>query len=311
MKIFYFIAYFLLIAYLPTTSAQENKNPIRKSAKNFEESYNDNLIIIQAISTTGKSFAIRKGREDGIFVGQEAIFSNENISLAARVIEATRNFSLWAPSDKNATVPFIKQQFVIYSNSLENIYTEIPQLRAKEKIIHYILESSFYLRSGYSYSINETVSETSAERQTTRNGINVDLIYRKQFTRKFGWGIGARYETDGVQQKDPDLTIISTRLYGLAEVHYFFDRWKGTKNNFFASFTLGFGSSQTSIDDTVSTGLAMILPSIHLGLQIPIGGTKIVPAIAIENISTRENFAEESTQSTQIMNIKISLGIIF
>src|SRR5690606_38636873 len=93
----------------------------------------EELLIIQSVSDSRKTFVIRKGKAEGILVNQESLFTSEKFSLAARVVEVNRDYSLWRLSDPRATVPFQKGETVNYTNTIENLYTEIPMLRYDPK----------------------------------------------------------------------------------------------------------------------------------------------------------------------------------
>ena len=47
----------------------------------------EELVIVQAISTSKKTFVVNKGQEDGINLNAEAIFSTEDTSIVCRALK--------------------------------------------------------------------------------------------------------------------------------------------------------------------------------------------------------------------------------
>ena len=89
---------------------------------------NDELVIIQAVSTTKKNFVVRRGFDQGISVGQESLFSTSSFSVLCRAVEVTRQHSLWVPLDKRANVPFDRKDYVTFSNNVEKVSIKIADI---------------------------------------------------------------------------------------------------------------------------------------------------------------------------------------
>ena len=129
----------------------------------------DELVLIQAKSDSGKSFVIRKGAEDGVSIGQQSLFSTKNASFTAVVIEVNRFFSLWRLKDNRGAVPFDKGNYVTFTNNIENVWTEIPKLQTapKEELV-FRQSHHWTLRGNYSLAVSESVSDTDDDKTTDR-----------------------------------------------------------------------------------------------------------------------------------------------
>ena len=118
----------------------------------------DTLVLIQAVTTSKKSFALSRGRKDGVQPGQESLFTNRNASIVARATEVTRDYSLWEPSEERAIVPFSKEDFVTMTNAKENIWLELPELHVRDEYIGFERVAHGIFRVSMTRALSESVT---------------------------------------------------------------------------------------------------------------------------------------------------------
>lgn len=281
----------------------------------------EQLVIIDAVSASKQTFVVQRGAEDGITIGTESLFSNENISVLARAIEVSRQHSLWKIKEQNATFPFQKDESVVFNKSRTNIWSELPNIqkrvsRAKrqEEVFAQLYGdgTTFQLRGNFSNTFYESTTDTDSNRAPERTGMHIEALYHWRIWEKFEIGIGLRYDQEDAVISDPELTIPTTRIMGLSELTYHFSDFQGQGNNFYVAGAVGIGRSQTQIDDAVSTGLATVLPSVRLGYIVrrPNGFDFTFETVA-EAISAQESFIDTKEQTTNLVNAKVAFGVRF
>ncbi len=273
----------------------------------------DELIPIQAVSTSGKTFVVRKGAEDGVAIGQQSLFSTKNTSFTAVVIEVNRFFSLWRLKDNRGAVPFSKGDFVTYTNNIENVWTEIPKLQMapKEELV-FKEKSHWTLRGNYSLAMSESVSDTDTEKTQDRIGYQIEAIYSRHFTVHWEWGVGVRLDRENTTIQDPALDIPTNRYMLTGEILYHFPAFKKSDDSTYLGIALAYGLSNTSIDESVSTGTTIALPIVKLGYINRLAARySLVFELAFEALAQTESFADTAEQTTNIINSKASIGIRF
>lgn len=280
---------------------------------NFGE---ENLVIIQSISSSRRSFIIHRGAKDGISTNQLALFSTEKVSLLCRAIEVAHDHSLWKVDEPMASIPFQKRQFVVYTPSLETIWTKIPSLKdVLQKQIRVALAKPkpyWLIRGAMSYGLYESVSETDAESTRRRTGQQVEMLWNFNFSKNLDWGLGARIDNEKALLSVEDLVVESRRMFAISELTYTFPPIGGTKNYFYMTATVGLGTSSTTINDNTSSGSAGILPAFHIGLATNTTENNYFMIEAVlESIAVKESFQDGTEQDTNIVNAKLALGFRF
>ena len=91
----------------------------------------ERLIVIQTISSSKKTMIVRLGRAQQIRPGMKALFSTDKVSLLMTAKEAGRYNSLWEIDDFGAVIPFEKGEFVVFNNSTESLFDQIPSLKKR------------------------------------------------------------------------------------------------------------------------------------------------------------------------------------
>lgn len=285
----------------------------------------EELVIIQAISSSKKTFVVNKGQTEGVNLDSEAIFSTEDSSIVCRAIEVNRDQSLWKVVNEEGLAPFKKDQFVTYNPSTRNIWSEIPDVKifvdeqtraraivAKKKDGSAGEFNFFHLRGYFSYTSFESASEIDSESIPNRNGFQVSLMYYRRYLKNLDIGVGLRWDKEEAVDDTIDITIESARFFVLGELVYHFDKFDGTNNNLFAGLGIGYGTSETTISGTTTSGTASILPYARFGYLYDTGGSyDYTFETSAESISTTESFEDGDEQTTSLINVKVAIGLRF
>jgi len=272
----------------------------------------EELVVIRAVSSTKKSFVLPKGAQHGISLGQESLFTTENLSLIATAKEVTRDESLWELNDKDALVPFRIDQFVSFSNNLEALLHELPLIKYKEKDVVYFGKNAWFFRIGYYGTISETISSVNATQGLTSTGIALDGMYLMDVTKNINVGVGLRFDSDNSQTSEPPLAVPTDRLLVEGEIQYKFEPFAGTNNYFYGTLDLGIGTTSSNISGVTSSGLGILLPGIRFGIDFSLSSkTALVTELAIENLLSYQTFNDGTKQDTSELDLKLSIGFKF
>lgn len=273
----------------------------------------DEIVLIQAVSSSQKTFAIRKGHYDGIDKGQDSLFTNKNSSFAATAIEVNRHFSVWEIKDKRGQVPFQKGDFITYTNSIENVWTEIPKLHLKPTDeLAFKAQKLWVIQGNYSTAFSESVSETDSNRYTGRTGIQFEAYYAKQYDLHWEYQVGFRFDRENSSLSEPQIDVPTQRNMIAANLLYHFEKFKRSDDNAYLGIGLAYGLSNTTVDETVSTGTAYALPILKVGyLNRVADDYSLTFELVIESISSNESFTDTPAQQTNIVNSKFGIGVRF
>jgi len=286
---------------------------------------NHHLVVIQKISSTGNSFIIRKGHKDRVFNGQRSLFSSKNISFVARVVNSNREFSQWIVEDKETKVPFTIGEIVTISYSIERVWTEIPKLMTDKRYNQILALEQKQLRKKYSYASDTSyqilASKTQGLSESTsgsennggeRQGNNFKFKMVRPITEKFKWDIGFRYDTDLLTLPNPSVEVESQRYMLIAGLQYNLEQLWGINTVPYFGISIGYGKSQSQINDSVQSGSVLILPTLTFGLEFAMNDTTgILVELSLEAQNTSESFSDGLEQTTNITSAMLSLGLEF
>jgi hypothetical protein len=272
----------------------------------------DRLVIVQSVSRSGQTFAIRRGAIDGIAPGQESLFTNKSMSFKAKSIEANRHYSVWKVSDPRISVPFDKGEMITFTNSLENMWSYLPTLFKNPEKKTFVQKQAWQLSSTYSYGLNETTSDVASDSTSSRAGLQFAAAYTKHFSATWEWQLGFRFDRDRSIIKETEINVISQRYLVTAGIIYYFDSAAYKSTHFYAGLDVALGLSATTIDDATSTGNSYILPVAKVGFlnHVSVDYSLFIEA-GFEAISQTEKFIDEESQKTNITNTKVTFGIKF
>jgi len=272
----------------------------------------DKLVLVQSVSSSKKTFAMRRGAIDGISVGQTSLFSGESSSFKARCITVTRHYSQWQVSNRLVNVPFTRGQMVTYSNSIENMWNYLPKLFKDPKTRPFRKKEAWILSGSYSYALSETVSQVNADAMDSRTGLQLSVKYGRTFTPRFEWLAGLRFDRDVGLVKGSDINVVNLRYLGTFGVNYYLTKNIYAPYRFYTGLEVAYGRSQTNIADSTSTGTSSVLPQAKLGFVSKVNVKySLIGELAVESINQSESFLDDNIQKTTITNTKMTLGIKF
>lgn len=275
----------------------------------------EELVIVQAISSTNKSFIIRRGFQEGIRPDQEGMFSNSKFSFVARAIEVNRSYSLWRMLETETTVPFKKDQFVYFNRSPEKIEVEIVKIddrKERRRQLFFEPKNFWSLRVAYSYAFQSTISNAESDLQTYRQGQQYEITYHRNFKPNWEYGLGIRIDQESEQIEDVSLEVPTTRVFALGEITYNFEEVLGLGGNFYGTIGAGIGNSSSTIATEIASGTAYLMPNIRVGYQFSSFTSKgFMIEGMMESISATETFPDGTEQEILVTNIKAALGFKF
>ena len=277
------------------------------------------LIVIENVSISKKTFIIRKGKLDGILVDQDSIFTTSKFSIVARAIEVTRQFSVWKVPLKHTNVPFEKHQYVTMTNNEDaiwktviNVENQIEKIQKEQKEIQRLPEDTLQIRGGFSKGLSESSSNVQSGQTTNRTAFQFSITYLKNFFTRFELGVGIRYDQESARNKSPTIIIPTNRFIILGELLYHFSNFKISKKHFYSGLVLGLGRSTTTIGSDQTVGDVTILPEAKIGIFIPFKQRyAFTIETSLEAISMVEKFNDKTAQTTNVMNAKLSAGFRF
>lgn len=268
------------------------------------------LTIIQGISRSGQTFITRNGKKDGIQIGKKATFTADNVSIIAKAIQVTREFTQWEIENNFTDVPFRKGQIVTFYDTQEYLWALTPE-KIKQKYVKsqlYSPRKSVAGNSSFFRGITESVSGIE-DRSVSRGGVQFEGYFEKELNPNMAWAVGLRYTYETINVAEASLS--STRFLGIAEGRYYFNPMRsfyGAKISFALGF--GYGQSSTDTDGLVSSGSAIILPITKMGLHLPVNKQTVFSIEgAFESLETVETLQDGTDQVTNVNNFKVGVGV--
>ncbi len=285
----------------------------------FELFAKEELQVVQAVSSTRRSFVLTKGINDGVTIGQEVIVSNDNVNIVCKAKEVNRNYSLWEPVDNRVTIPFKRDDIVSFNpHSFGNIALNIDGIELPDsykKEFNYFRDSNNWsIGYGYALGLYQTSSEVSRENSTRRKGSEFQAEYHWRFLPEFEMAGGLRYDIEVSRiEAGGNVDIESTRLMLTTSITYHLLNFSTGNNSWYLTLTGGIGNATTTINEEISKGNAFLIPELRLGYLVPFTKSKALRVEAsVENITSSESFQNGGEeQNNSIVNSKISVGLRF
>ncbi len=281
--------------------------PVTGQTRDFE------LVLIKTVSSTKKSFAIKLGKKDGIFIGQEGIFTTDKISVQAKVITVTHIYSQWKILAKNAQVPFKKNQMVTMSNSNISTWVKLPEKHikrqldvAKYKREHDVQGQLYGIRMAFVKGISEVVSDVEPDIQSERNAFHIEGYYEKFMVPNFSLGVGLRYERETSAYLNA--TLISNRYLGYFDLTYYFADLS-TKYKLYTTLSIGAGLSKTASQETSQNGYSILLPGAKIGLLQKLSNNRLLQyELGPEWLTNIEAIPGADQQTISQLNFRFAFG---
>jgi hypothetical protein len=268
------------------------------------------LTIIQGISRSGQTFLTRNGKKEGITEGKKVTFTADNVSIIAKAIKVTREFTQWEVENAFTDVPFRKGQVVTYYDTTEYLWTLTPE-KIKQKYIKtqlYSPRKSISFNSALFRGVSESVSGVE-DRSVTRGGIDLESYLEREYNLNMAFAFGLRYTIETINVNEASLS--SNRFLGIAEARYYFDPMR----NFYGvrlglGLGVGYGQSRTDTDGLVSSGVARILPITKGMMVLPLSKqSEFLFETAFEALEVQETLADKTIQTTNVTNFKFGIAV--
>lgn len=272
-------------------------------------SYAFELIMIQGVSKTKQTFIARMGKQDGIFEGKEATFTANDVSIIAKAISVTREFSQWEISNNYTDVPFRKGEVVTYYDTKEYLWALTPeklkQKYIKEEIYHPRL--SMAIHSSFLRGISGATSGAD-NASTQRGGMSFEGFLEKEYSQNLAFAGGLRYEEEVINVDVASLN--AKRFIGIVETRYYFNKIQDFYNaRFMLALGAGYGQASLETSGQSSAGNAFILPITKGAMVLPIDKfSDLLIEVAFENVRSDLEFEDGSTQGSNDNNFRFGLG---
>lgn len=268
------------------------------------------LIMIQAVSDSKRTFITRNGKRQGLMVGQTASFTAENVSILAKAVSVTGNFTRWELINKNTILPFEKGSIVTFYSATEYLWALAPEKERRKYIKSEIttLKKSWVLKGGLTRGLSESVSGAPAN-EPNRGGFLGELYWERDVMRSLSFDLGYRYERETINY--PGASFTTSRNLIIADLIYYFDNLQDyIPGRLFLAAGLGYGLSNTSTVGLEQSGPVAILPALKLGVSLPFNQEwEFIMDGAFESLNTREEREDGSHQSTNQTNFKVGFGL--
>lgn len=268
------------------------------------------LLMVQAVSASKKTFVTRNGKRQGIIENMDGTFVTENASFIAKAKTVTSQFTQWELVNPEANIPFQTGDLVTYHPAQEYIWSLNPA-EARKRYIRELrpeVRRSWLVKAASTKGLNETVSGTTPQ-STNRGGIALDILYERLVHPNFAWDLGLRYEREVINL--PAGSLITQRALLVGDLLFYFDEATFFYNaRFYMGAGFGYGQSSTSADGLVQSGAAVLLPAAKLGVALPFDNTwDFIAEGAFETLKTSEKLEDGTKQETTQSNLRIGFGL--
>lgn len=278
-------------------------------------------MVIQTVSTDRRSFVAGRGIKDGVVKGQEIIFANESVSILCKAIEVNRNYSLWVPVNKSINIPFKKEEIISYnSHAYGNVALDIvadvsnliPKIDYNEVYKRLRSENNISAKVSYNRGLSQSSSDVSAESTSNRVGYAFSAEYDYRFMPEFELNFGGRIDNEVYRLAQPELDISTSRVMATFGATYHLMGFTSNENNFYVSLIAGIGQSKTTVSEESSSGMVTLLPEARVGFLMPFTTTyAMIFEGSVESLSAKEKFVDGTEQTTNMLNVKLSVGLRF
>lgn len=269
------------------------------------------LIMIQAVSDTKRTFITRNGKRQGVQVGMTGTFTAEDFSILARAMNVTGNFTQWQIINQGTVVPFEKGTIVTYYPATEYIWALAPETERQKYIKTEVPQSrrSWVFKGALTRGLSESVSDAPAN-TSRRGGFLGEVYYERDFYGPLAFDIGLRYEREVINYEGASLT--TKRSMAIADIIYYMNFFREyiSGGRFYLAGGLGYGLSNTTTTGLEQSGPVSLLPAVKMGVSLPFNETwEFLFDGAFESLSTREEQEEGKVQTTTQTNFKVGFGL--
>lgn len=269
------------------------------------------LIMIQAVSESKKTFITRNGKRQGIMPGMTGTFTAEDVSLLARAINVSGQFTQWQLVNDEAIFPYEKGALVTYYPATEYIWALTPESERKKYIKTEIprIKRSFIFKGALSRGLSESVSDVTAT-TTRRGGYMGEVYFERDIYNGLAFDLGLRYEREVIDYSGA--TLLTIRNLAIIDLIYYFDFLRDyiAGGRLYIAGGMGYGLSNTSTVTLSQSGPVSLLPTFKMGASLPFNDTwEFLIDGAFESLNTSEEQEGGRTQVTNQTNFKVGFGL--
>jgi hypothetical protein len=268
------------------------------------------LIMIQSVSNTKKTFVTRNGKRQGIIRGMTGTFTAEDISVLAKAVNVTGNFAQWELINQGAILPFEKGKIVTYYAATEYLWALAPESERRKYIKSEVprIKRSWVFKGALTRGLSESVSDAPAT-TSRRGGFLGEVYFERDIYGPLAFDLGFRYEREVINY--PGASLITNRNLLIGDIIYYFDFYREyLKAKFFIAAGMGYGLSNTSTVGLSQSGPVGLLPVVKLGFTLPFNETwEFISDGAFESLQTSEEQEDGRKQTTTQTNFKFGFGL--
>ena len=273
--------------------------------------YGFELIMIQTVSESKRTFITRNGKRQGLQNGHTGTFTSDDVSVLARVVNATGEFTQWELINKDALLPFEKGAIVTYYPATEYLWALAPEYERRKYIKSEIPKNrtSLIFKGALTKGLSESVSG-AVSATPDRGGYLGEIYYEKGLYGGLAFDVGLRYEQEVANYEGFSYSTI--RRLAIIDLVYYFDAMREylSGGRFYLSGGLGYGISATTTTSLSQSGIVALLPVFKGGLTLPFNETwEFMMDSAFESLNSREEQESGTVQTTTQTNFKIGLGL--
>ena len=266
--------------------------------------------MVQAVSDSKKTFITRNGKRQGLMRGMTATFTAEDISVLAKAINVTGQFTQWELINQEAILPFEKGTIVTYYAATEYLWALAPESERKKYIKSEVPhpKRSLVFKGALTRGLSESVSDTPAT-TSNRGGFLGEIYYERDIHGPLAFDLGIRHEREVINY--PGASLITVRTLAIADIIYYFNFMREyLPGKFFIAAGMGYGLSNTSTVGLTQSGPVGLLPVVKLGMALPFNDTwDFISDGALESLQTSEEQESGRKQTTTQTNFKFGFGL--
>lgn len=266
--------------------------------------------MIQGVSTSKRTFITRNGRRQGVIVGSTGTFTAEDISILAKAVNVTGNFTQWQIVNPEATLPFEKGALVTYYNAQEYLWALSPEKERRKYIKSMIREprQSVLFKGALTRGLSESTSQAVAS-TSKRGGFLGEIYYERDFFYGFSFDVGVRYEREAINTNG--LSYLTRRSLMIVDLVKYFDEFEDIiGGRLYMGLGAGYGISNTTTTGLSQSGSVGLLPTVKGGIALPFNQEwEFLFDTAFESLQTSEEQENGTKQTTTQTNIKASVAI--
>ena len=273
----------------------------------------DELVLVQAVSASGKTFVIRRGVAEGVNKYQQSFFTNQGSSFAAVAIDVNRHYSLWKIEEGNARIPFAKRDRIIFTRGGGSIWAELPKIADGDwEKLHFRPYQSWVLRFHYGLSLGESISSIEGGRYRDRQSLQFEGVYAKRFRTKMDWRAGLRWDREVSRLFSPTVDSIVHRYLAVGEINYYFEGTEVDTQHYYVGAGGGWGACSTSILNLTQWGTCLAFPMVRLGYEHRKDVYAWIFELSVDSIYSRESLpGGRGRQTLNVVNSRLTFGIKF